>query len=76
MSEDKWFYRLWFVIAMLFVAGPFAFPLLWKSPRISFSLKWILTVLIIILTVVALWLSLETGKAVWKEIQSLQSVLY
>ncbi len=75
-KQKKWYHNLWFIIVMLLTIGPFAFPLLWKSPNISRSLKWILTILFVILTIAAIWLSIETGKAVWKEVESLRGVLY
>ena len=75
-KKEKWYHHMWFVIGMLIMAGPFAFPLLWKSPRLSVSLKWMLTILFTAVTVGAVWVSVQTGKAVWKEVESLRSVLY
>ncbi len=74
--KSKWFHHLWFIIGMLIVVGPFAFPLLWKSPNLSISLKWMLTILFTALTIAMVWFSVITGKAVWKEVESLRSVLY
>jgi len=76
IQEGKWFHHLWFIIGMLIVVGPFAFPLVWKSPRLSFSLKWMLTILFTAITIAMIWLSIVTGKAVWKEVESLRSALY
>ncbi len=54
MSEQvskKWYYGLGPVLTALFLFGPFAFPLLWKSPRFNFLWKIILTVVVTLSTV-------------------------
>ncbi len=46
LQKSKWYYSPWFVLFMiLFVLGPFALPLLYKSPRFSLRSKIIWTVL-------------------------------
>ena len=61
-----WYYRVPFVLLLLFVVlGPFALPMLWKSPRFHRSTKWILTVLTLVFTV---WI-------VWKIIDAAQKIL-
>lgn len=56
-KKKKWYYSGPFVIVMLFaIAGPFALPLLWASPKFSVVSKIILTILVILLTVFLLWL--------------------
>lgn len=74
-QSSKWYHRLWFVIVMLFAIGPFAFPLLWKSNDFNLITKWILTIFFILITVFAVWVSIETGKLVWKEFQNLRAVV-
>lgn len=55
-KKKKWYYSVPFVLLMLFaVAGPLAFPLLWKSPKFSFTSKIILTIAVTLLTIVLLW---------------------
>lgn len=46
----KWYYRRWFVYLLLAVVGPLALPLLWLSPSFSKKGKWVLTILLIVLT--------------------------
>ncbi len=75
MEGKKWYYKIWFVVAMLLVAGPFAFPLLWKSSEFSRPAKWVITILFLIVTVLAVWGTVETGKYVWKEFQSIRDVI-
>lgn len=51
----RWFYNPLIVIAALLLMGPFAFPLLWKSPSFSRFWKILLTVAVIVMTVYMLW---------------------
>ena len=47
--------QAWVVLLMLFVLmGPLAFPMLWESPHFGRATKIVLTVLVCILTMVAL----------------------
>lgn len=46
--KPRWYYNVWFVLLMLFfVVGPFGLPLVWKNPRFSRTIKWLLTVLMV-----------------------------
>ncbi len=52
----RWYYRVPFVLLMLFVVmGPFALPLLWKSPDFKPWAKVLITVLACIFTVWLVW---------------------
>lgn len=49
-KENRWYFKIhWLVVAFLCV-GPFALPLLWINPRISRKSKVITTVLVLIVT--------------------------
>ena len=64
-STVRWYYRVPFVLLMLFVVmGPFALPMLWKSPQFSRQAKWILTVLTLIFTVWLVWKIFETSQKI------------
>ncbi len=55
---SRWYHSVGFVLLSLFVAlGPFALPLLWKSPRFSERAKWFLTALTLVYTGVLLVLA-------------------
>ncbi|MDI6783330.1 MAG: hypothetical protein QME64_04435 [bacterium] len=57
-KKKKWYYSVPFVLLMLFaVAGPFAIPLLWGSPKFRITSKIILTILVIIYTIILIWLT-------------------
>ncbi len=74
-AKRKWYHNFWIVIAMLVTLGPFAFPLLWKSPSFSTHLKWALTILFTALTVLMIWLSIETIKLVLKQFEEIRATL-
>ena len=73
--KRKWYYDIWFVVLMLFVLGPLAFPLLWKSEKFSPFMKWFLTIAFILITVFALWGTVEVIKLAWQEFKKLQDSL-
>jgi hypothetical protein len=51
-AKANWYHNVWFVLAMLFfVLGPLGLPLVWKNPKFSRSVKWLLTVIMIVYTV-------------------------
>ncbi|PIQ85042.1 MAG: hypothetical protein COV74_10615 [Candidatus Omnitrophica bacterium CG11_big_fil_rev_8_21_14_0_20_45_26] len=74
-KKSKWFYDVWFVILMLLTIGPFAFPLLWKSTKFSRVMKWTLTILFVLLTVGAIWSSIEMVKYIWQRAQEIQAAV-
>ena len=74
-SKAKWYHEVWFIIFMLILLGPFAFPLLWKSSKFSRAFKWIVTILFSIVTLLAVWFSIEVVKLVWKQVQEIQAAL-
>jgi len=50
-TGETWYYQpVWIVILALFVLGPFALILVWKSPKIGVSIKIIMAVAILIYT--------------------------
>ena len=62
----RWYHRGIFVILLLFfVLGPFALPLLWKSPDFKRPAKIIITVLTLVVTGWLIWrIVVETEKIV------------
>lgn len=58
-APSRWYYNVWFVLFMIspVALGPFALPLLWKSPGFSRRAQLALTVLTAAWTI---WLTLYT----------------
>ena len=50
-KSSKWYHGILVVLIALFALGPFAFPLLWKSPNFSSLMKIIITVLVTAATI-------------------------
>lgn len=65
--KTRWFYQPLTVIAGLFLLGPFAFPLLWKSPSFSRPWKIFWTLAISIMTVYMIWGTWKIVEIILKE---------
>ncbi|MFB3895825.1 MAG: hypothetical protein ACE14V_05930 [bacterium] len=76
-KKSKWYYSVPFVLLMLFVVvGPFAFPLLWKSPRFNRTSKIILTIGVSILTIFLLWLTYMIIHAYWNQYRDIMKMVF
>jgi len=59
-----WYYRpLWIVVLALTVLGPFVLPLVWRTPRLDRTGKWVLSLAILALSVYVGW---QFAIAVWQ----------
>jgi hypothetical protein len=69
-----WYHRpLWILVLALTVLGPFALPLVCRSPLLSRRAKWLLSAAILIVTVVAAYGCWRAGLAMveaWKRVIS------
>ncbi len=74
-EKVKWYLRPLGVLVLLFVVlGPFALPLLYKSPKFNKTLKIILTIAVIIYTSYLIFVSVELGIEVYRRIEELQNI--
>ena len=46
-QPSEFYYRRPYVVAMLLLVGPLAFPLLWQSPQFSRFARWTWTVIVV-----------------------------
>ena len=68
----RWYARPWVILVLLFVVlGPFALPLLWRSPSFSRPMKLVLTVLTVAYTVQLVVLSLHTVETAMRNVDEL-----
>jgi hypothetical protein len=75
-EKIKWYLRPIIVIILLFfVLGPFALPLLYKSPKFTKTLKIVLTIVVIVYTLYLVFASIEIGKEVYKRMEELQGII-
>jgi hypothetical protein len=52
----SWYYRpLWIVALALTALGPFVLPLIWKTPRLDRTGKWLASAIVIMFTVYIAW---------------------
>lgn len=66
-QETKWYLRPTIILVLLFfVLGPFALPLLYKSPKFNPTWKIILTVLVVVYTVYLVVVTFNTSNQVMK----------
>jgi len=73
---SKWYYNVWFVLLMLlFVAGPFGLPLVWKNPRFSRGVKIGLTLLMVFYTLLLIEMTVRMVRAVMEGVQQFNSTL-
>ena len=72
--RTKWYYNIWFVLFMLFfVVGPFGLPLVWKHPRFARWVKWTLTGLMVLYTVLLIQTTAAMVHVVTQHLQQFQS---
>jgi len=68
-EKAKWYFSpIGAVLLLFFVLGPFALPILYKSPNFSRKSKIILTVAITIYTVYLISASVDIGRTLYKQI--------
>ena len=70
-SGPKWWDNVWFILALLLaIAGPLAFPLLWRSRQFNRFGKVALTILVLALTVAACWWAWIVVEQQWARLQA------
>ena len=70
--KPKWYYGVGTVLTALVTLGPFAFPLLWKSPRFNFFWKVFLTVFVTAATFWMMKASADVVALLMKQIQEIK----
>lgn len=75
-GKVKWYWNPIIVVLLLFfVLGPFALPLLYKSPKFSKTLKIMLTIVVIVYTSCLIFASLEIGKELYRRMEELRGIV-
>lgn len=57
-----WYFKTPFILLSLATVGPLGLPLIWLHPRISRPMKWIWSVIILILTALLIQASIQSLK--------------
>jgi len=75
-EKVKWYLRpIGVVLLLFFVLGPFALPLLYKSPKFSRTLKIVLTVLVMIYTSYLIIATVEIARNLYIKMEEFQDML-
>jgi hypothetical protein len=75
-EKVKWYLRPTGVVLLLsFVLGPFALPLLYKSPKFSKTLKIVLTIVVMIYTSYLVIVTVEIARNLYVKIEEFQGML-
>jgi hypothetical protein len=75
-EKVKWYLRpIGIVLLLFFVLGPFALPLLYKSPKFSKTFKIVLTVALMIYTAYLIIASVEIGRNLYIKMEEYQGIL-
>jgi len=75
-GKIKWYLRpISVVLLLFFVLGPFALPLLYKSPKFSKTSRIILTIVVIIYTSFLIFASLEIGRELYIRMEELRGYI-
>jgi hypothetical protein len=69
--KAKWYYATTSILVALIVAGPFALPLVWKSPKYQTTTKIVITIAIAALTV---WLCYIMGNMYQQVIEQINTL--
>lgn len=72
LPKAKWYFSNYWVIIAILCAGPFALPLVWFNPRYKTITKWIITILVIVITVWGTMKSIELFRSLSQQLKDLQ----
>ena len=69
-GDVAWYHKpIWVAVLALFVLGPLALPLVWRSPAFSTAARWVATVLILLYTVLMVWQTILVAELVATQLQ-------
>jgi hypothetical protein len=75
-EKVKWYLGpIGVVLLLFFVLGPFALPLLYKSPKFSKTLKIVLTIVVMIYTSYLIIASVEIARNLYIKMEEFQGML-
>ena len=74
-TKVKWYLRPMAVVIAILAIGPFAIPLVWKSPAFKKWVKVTITVLLVLLTIWTIKVSVALYQMLKAEMQNLENVL-
>jgi uncharacterized protein (DUF983 family) len=73
--KEKWYFTNYWVVIALLCFGPLALPLVWFNPRYNPRTKWIVSILVIIITIISIWIYMILKAFLLNLMQQLQHQL-
>ena len=70
-QSNKWYFSLPALIGMIAVLGPLALPAVWFNPRYNFLTKFVITIIILFLTVFLIYLMFAMYNRIFTQIEML-----
>ena len=71
---SKWYHNVWTVLLLLFfVLGPLGLPLVWKNPRFGRGMKWVLTAVVVVYTIVLVDMTVRATQSVLHAVGDIRS---
>jgi hypothetical protein len=74
-TKVKWYLKPLIIFMIILAAGPFALPLVWKSPSFKRWQKIAITALLVVLTIWLIKISIDLYHLLLKELKSLSEIL-
>lgn len=74
-SKVKWYLKPLTIFIIVLAVGPFALPLVWKSPSFKRWHKVVITVIFVALTIWLIKSSVELYRLLLKELKSLSEIM-
>lgn len=71
-QQQPWYFRTSMVVIGLLSVGPLALPAVWWHPRLSMVWKIVITVLTLLVTAGAVWLTIVMFRFLWEMLSTLQ----
>ena len=73
---EAWYYEpVWIFLLAFTVLGPFALPLVWKSPKMGRTAKVVASVVLVVLTVLIVYVIFKLGVVLFRQWQLLSEQL-
>ncbi len=70
-QKTKWYFATTTVVIAILCLGPLALPLVWLNPRYKIATKLIVTVLVIVLTVLLCYVTMQVYLQLIKQVEAL-----
>ena len=70
-SKGKWYHSTSSIVISLLVLGPFALPIVWSNPRYKITVKIIISVVVILVSIYAIYLTINMYKQLTDQIKAM-----